>query len=108
MNVLKPLGMHPVIRYKRCLILLYNSKEEVMKRFFATVAEQAAKQTVKKANLIQVDKKFAASYAEMIHQAKLKLNNNPEYKELVKKTDSKKLDEALEEINKNFKTFSAY
>jgi len=79
-----------------------------MKRFFSTTAVQTAKQTVKNATTVQIDKKFEASYNEMIQQARLKIKNNPEYKELAKKTDSKKLDDVLEEISENFKNFSAY
>ncbi len=78
-----------------------------MKRFFSTTAI-TAKQTVKNSVTAQIDKKFEASYNEMIQQARLKIKNNPEYKELAKKTDSKKLDDVLEEISDNFKNFSAY
>jgi primosomal protein N'' len=79
-----------------------------MRRFFSTVAPQAAKQIEKNARTLEIDKQFEARYEKMIQQAKLKIEQNLEYKELAKKTDSKKLDNVLEEINNNLKTFSAY
>lgn len=79
-----------------------------MRRFFSTIAPQASKKVEKNVSALKIDKQFEAHYKEMIQQAKLKIEQNPEYKELAKKTDSKKLDNVLEEINDNFKNFSAY